>query len=93
MHVERMYTEYEFGIQVDLYPHRLIFLGPRSVNNQTPAKALPWLELIADSLDSQVEEANYASALFQQIIERMRRNTLSPEELSIIKDEAAWEDA
>ena len=91
--VSNMSPVNEFGTQVALYPHRLIFLGPRSVNDKTPATARPWLQLIADSLDSQVEETNYTSDLFQQIIERMRRNTLSPEELSSIKDEAAWEEA
>lgn len=91
--VSNMSPVNEFGKQIELYPHRLVFLGPRSVNAQTPLTARPWLELIADSLDSQVEEAKYESDLFQQIIERMRRNTVSPEELSNIKDEAAWEDA
>lgn len=83
----------EFGTQIDLYPHRLIFLSPKSVNDDTPAQVRPWLELIADSLDSQIEAERYDSNLFQQIIERMRRNTLSPEELARIKDESAWEDA
>jgi len=83
----------EFGQQIELYPHRLVFLGPRLVNAQTPAKVRPWLTLIADSLDSQIEEQNYGSDLFQRIIDRMRRTTLSPAELAVIKDEAAWEEA
>ena len=91
--VSNMSPVNEKGTQIELYPHRLVFLGPRSVNEQTPPKVRPWLELIADSLDSQVDEADYESDLFRSIIERMRRNTLSPEELSIIKDEAAWEEA
>ena len=90
--VSNMSPVNEEGRQVELYPHRLVFLGPRTVNAQTPPKVRPWLELIVDSLDSQIEEANYASDMFQQIIERMRRTTLSPKELSIIKDEAAWEE-
>ena len=77
---------------MELYPHRLVFLRPRGVNAQTPPKVRPWLELIADSLDSQIEGQRYTSDLFQQIIERMRRTTLSPAELGIIKDEATWEE-
>jgi predicted transposase/invertase (TIGR01784 family) len=91
--VSNMSPVNEAGTQIELYPHRLVFLGPRSVNAKTPARVRPWLELIADSLDSQVNEANYDSDLFREIIERMKRNTLSPEELSVIKDEAAWEEA
>ncbi|MCE7981203.1 MAG: hypothetical protein DYG89_08440 [Caldilinea sp. CFX5] len=91
--VSNMSPVNEMGTQIELYPHRLVFLGPRSVNEKTPPKVRPWLELIADSLDSQINEADYTSDLFRDIIERMKRNTLSPEELSIIKDEAAWEEA
>lgn len=82
----------EFGDTIDIYPHRLVFLVPRAVNEQTPERVRPWLELIADSLDSQVEESAYASDLFQHIIERMRKSNLSPDELARIKDESAWED-
>lgn len=91
--VSNMSPTNEQGKQIEIYPHRLVFLGPRSVNAQTPTRVRPWLELIADSLDSQVEATNYDSDLFQKIIERMKKNTLSPEELSVIKDEAAWEEA
>lgn len=90
--VSNMNPTNEQGKQIEVYPHRLIFLGPRSVNEQTPPKVRPWLQLIADSLDSQVEATNYDSDLFQKIIERMRKHTLSPQELSDIKDEAAWEE-
>ena len=91
--VSNMSPVNEQGTQIQIYPHRLVFLGPRALNDQTPPKVRPWLQLIADSLDSQVEATNYTSDLFQRIIERMRRTTLSPEELSLIKDEAAWEEA
>ena len=74
----------ELGERIEIYPHRLVFLGPRLVNAQTPAKVRPWLALIADSLDSQIEEQNYGSDLFQRIIDRMRRTTLSPAELAVV---------
>lgn len=83
----------EWDQQLAIYPHRLVFLGPRSVNEHTPPRVRPWLELIADSLDSQIEEAKYDNDIFRQMIERMRRQTLSPDELARIKDEAAWEEA
>ena len=50
-----------------------------------------WLELISDSLDSQIDETNYSSPLFQRIISEIERTTISSEEASEIKDEAAWE--
>lgn len=81
----------ELGQKVEIYPHRLIFLTPRLVSDKTPKGVKAWLELIADSLDSQIDEANYSSPLFRRIISEIERTTVSPEEASEIKDEAAWE--
>ncbi len=81
----------EFNRKVEIYPHRLIFLTPRLVNDLTPTGVKAWLELIADSLDRQVDETNYSSPLFQKIISDIKSTTISPEEAREIKDEAAWE--
>ncbi len=78
---------------VEIAPHRLIFLNPRLQNEKTPKAVQPWLELIEDSLDRQVDERNYTSSTLQQIIQDIRRKTVSPEELADIMDEAAWEKA
>ena len=81
----------EFDRKVEIYPHRLIFLTPRLVSDRTPKGVKAWLELIADSLDRQVNETDYSSPLFQKIISDIKSTTISPEEASEIKDEAAWE--
>lgn len=83
----------ELGETVSIYPHRLVFLTPRLVNDQTPAAIRDWLELIKDSLDEQVDETHYSRPLFQDIITSMKATTISPEALSEIKDEMAWEQA
>ncbi|MDM8557306.1 hypothetical protein [Candidatus Parabeggiatoa sp. HSG14] len=76
-----------------VYPHRLVFLSPRQVNENTPSTVRKWLDFIKDSLDGEVEESNYGEKLFQQMIEEIRKQTIDPELLSEIKDEAAWEKA
>ena len=81
----------ELNQKVEIYPHRLIFLIPRLVSDETLKGVKAWLELIADSLDSQIDETNYSSPLFQRIISEIERTSISPEEASEIKDEAAWE--
>jgi len=83
----------EFGNRVEVYPHRLIFLTPRLINEQTPPEVRAWLALIADSLDQQVEAEAHPRPLFQEMIAAMRQTTISPELLSEIKDDAAWEKA
>jgi len=81
----------EFNQKTEIYPHRLFFLTPRLINDKTPKGVKAWLELIADSLDSQIDENDYTSPLFKRIISDIERTTISPEEVSEIKDEAAWE--
>jgi len=83
----------EWGNKVSVYPHRLVFLSPRKVNEQTPPAVRKWLDFIADSLNGTVEESLYSEVLFQQMIEDIRKRTIDPDILSEIKDEAAWEKA
>jgi len=81
----------EFGRLVEVYPHRLIFLAPRLVNDKTPPLIREWLELIKDSLDEEVDETHYLRPLFQEMIAAMKATTITPEALSEIKGEMAWE--
>jgi predicted transposase/invertase (TIGR01784 family) len=83
----------EWGNKVSVYPHRLVFLSPRKLNEKTPSGVRKWLEFIADSLDGQMEESGYNELLFQQMIEAIRKKTIDPDLLQAIKDEAAWEKA
>lgn len=83
----------ERGQQVEVYPHRLVFLAPRLVNEKTPSAVKAWLDLITDSLDGKVDQQKHPSLLFERVIESMKKTTITPEELSQIKDEAAWEKA
>ena len=81
----------EFGRKIEVYPHRLIFLTPRLLNERTPESIKPWLALIVDSLDGQIDETSHERPIFQKIIARIQSSELSPEELSEVKDEVAWE--
>lgn len=83
----------ERGEKIDVYGHRLVFLNPWLKNERTPKSVNAWLELIEDSLDEQIDETRYSgSSIFQQVIDEIKTDRISPEELSEIKDEAAWED-
>jgi predicted transposase/invertase (TIGR01784 family) len=80
----------EFGDRLSVYPHRLVFLNPRLRNEMTPESIRMWLELIDDSMDAEVEESRYSLPI-QKVIEEIKRDNITPQELRIIKDEAAWE--
>jgi len=81
----------EFGNRLLVYPHGLIFLNPRLRSEKTPEKIRAWLELIDDSMDDEVDENKYPSLIFQEVIEEIKRDNVTPQELKVIKDEAAWE--
>jgi predicted transposase/invertase (TIGR01784 family) len=84
----------EFGNKHEIYPHRLIFLNPRLVNEHTPAKIKKWLELIEDSLDGWLEESRYsADSNFQAVLNKIYRHSIDRDLLAQIKDETAWEKA
>jgi len=81
----------EFGERLGVYPHRLIFLNPNLLNEKTPESVKEWLELIADSLDEQVDETKYSHPALQTVISEIKSDSITPQELKVIKDEAAWE--
>ena len=83
----------EQGARVGVYRHRLVFLNPTVVNAKTPARVRPWLELIADSLDGEVDETHYPDPTMQRALRGAVSRDVSPDDLARIKDEAAWEQA
>jgi hypothetical protein len=83
----------EQGKRLGVYRHRLVFLNPRNVNDQTPPAAKAWMDLITDSLDGEMDEKQYTSPLMRRVIDKIRDDAISPDELERVKDEAAWERA
>jgi hypothetical protein len=83
----------EYGRTVDVYPHRLVFLCPRQVNNKTPPFVKKWLDFIKDSLDGEMNEMDYPETLWQKILAAIQKHRIDPTLLSEIKDESAWETA
>jgi len=83
----------ERGKKLNVYGHRLVFLNPWLRNEYIPESTNAWLELIEDSLDEQIDESRYSkSPIFQKVIDEIKTDSIAPDELSQIKDEAAWED-
>jgi hypothetical protein len=82
----------EQGKRLGVYKHRLVFLCPKLVNAEIPPGARRWMELVADSLDEQVDEASYSDPLLQRVIGAIRRSTLSPRAWEQLKNEQSLED-
>lgn len=83
----------EFSRKVEAYPHQLVFLVPRMVNEKTPPGIKAWLELVLDSLDGEIDESRFVAPVFEKVIHAVTRDNISPGELRVLKDEEDWEDS
>jgi predicted transposase/invertase (TIGR01784 family) len=88
--VSKMNPISEHGKTINLYPHRLVFLCPRLVNEATPPKVRKWLDFIQDSLDGKMEESVYPDESFRRILRNIYTENMDPGLLAQLKDEAAW---
>ena len=82
----------EFNRKVEAYPHQLVFLVPRMVNEKTPPGIKAWLELVLDSLDGEIDENRFTIPVFEKAIHAVTRDNISPGELRVLKGEEDWED-
>jgi len=81
----------EFNRRHQIASHQLIFLNPRLVNDQTPTTVKPWLELIKDSFDKQIDKDDYESPTFKYLIDEINRNAMPADVSTDLKDETAWD--
>jgi hypothetical protein len=80
------------GIGLGEIPHKIIYLCPKYLNDETPEPAREWLLAINDSLDEQVDESFYHKACVQKILTTIRKNTLTTAERARMKDEYSEEE-
>lgn len=74
-------------------PHKVIYLCPKYVNENTPARYRQWLEAIDDSLDETVDESHYDNACIQEVFKLIERSSISPQDMARMKEEYNWEEA
>lgn len=72
-------------------PHKIMFLCPKYVSENTPSAYRDWLRLIDDSLDEEIEGSEYADPYLQQVLEKIRADSLSPIERARMFDEYSEE--
>lgn len=67
--------------------HRVIYLCPKYVTDNTPENYREWLQAIEDSLDGTVDETAYQRPEIQKIFGLIEEELISPEERARMKDE------
>jgi hypothetical protein len=71
--------------------HKILYVCPKYVTEETPEPYREWLLAIQDSLDEEVDETQYHKTEIQHIFELIARDLVSPQERARMKDEYGME--
>jgi len=69
--------------------HKVIYLCPKYVSQQTPKPYRTWLLAIQDTLDGEVEESAHPMPEIQKVFNYIKKDDISPEERAKMFDEHA----
>lgn len=61
-------------------PHKVVYLSPKYVNDNTPAAYKEWLDAIQDTLDEEVDESHYHNTIIQKIFTVIEKDGITPTE-------------
>jgi hypothetical protein len=68
-------------------PHKIIYLCPKYVSEETPQPYREWLQAINDTLDEEVDESLYQRAEIQKLFTSIQRDHISPAERASMIEE------
>ena len=71
--------------------HRVVYLCPKYVTDDTPENYREWLRAIEDSLDGEVDETAYQRPEIQKVFGVIEEDLVSPDERARMKDEYGME--
>ena len=72
-------------------PHKVLYICPKYVNEETPKQYREWMLAIADSLDEEVDESQYTLPEIKKIFEYIEKDHITPEERARMFDEYGQE--
>jgi predicted transposase/invertase (TIGR01784 family) len=79
------------GKSLKAIPHKIIYLCPKYLDENTPLPYREWLEVISDSLDNQVDESHYHLPEISKVLDYIEAD-VSPEEKARMIDEYNFEE-
>jgi len=68
--------------------HKIIYICPKYVNENTPLLYQEWLKVIDDTLDNQVDESKYQLAEIQTALIRIEEDGITPDERARMIEES-----
>lgn len=79
------------GVGIQEIPHKILFISPKYLSDRTPEPWREWMRAIEDSLDEQVNEADYHNICVQQVLKLIEQDQITPAEYARMKDEYSEE--
>jgi len=67
--------------------HKILYICPKYIADDTPEPYREWLLAITDSLDEEVDETQYHKTEIKRIFELIAQDLISPQERARMKDE------
>ncbi len=80
------------GEPLGIIKHKVIYLCPKYIDDNTPPLYREWLQVINDSLTQQLDETAYQLTEVQKIIHHIEQNDISPTEKAQMIEEYHWEE-
>ena len=69
------------------HKHKLIFIFTKSVQQNTPENYREWMQAIDDSLDEEVNDAEYHNPQIHRLFDMIEKDQITPKERARMKDE------
>jgi predicted transposase/invertase (TIGR01784 family) len=80
------------GSRIAETQHKIVYVCPKYVTDETPQPYQEWLKAINDSLDKQVEENDYHNEVIQEVFSLIKTDKISPAEYARMKEEYSDEE-
>ena len=76
------------GRPLNEFKHKVIYLCPKYVNENTPLLYQEWMRVIEDSLDNQVDESKYLLPEIQKALIAIEEDGITPDERARMIEES-----
>ena len=73
-------------------PHKVFYLCPKYVSDETPTALREWLRAIDDSLDGQVDDTQYSNPEIRHIFDVIEKDLVTPQERARMFEESHQEE-
>lgn len=85
-------SETNQGEILSLYPHKLLFLNPNYVDEQTPAGVRDWMQLVSESVQNPTQPTlNFTRPIIEHATQLIDEDGLTPQEIADLIDEINYQ--